>query len=129
VPYLLDTNIAIHVEEGNERVLSRCEEHKRETFLSALSLVELERGIYADPANVGTRKKRLIALLRIAPVLAFDEAAAHAYGRIIAKLGLSKRRDFDRMIAGHALATESVLVTNNAADFSDIPGLNLEDWT
>lgn len=129
MPYLLDTNIAIHVEDGNERVLRRCEEHKRATFISALSLVELERGIYSDPANTEFRKKRLAALLRIAPVLAFDRAAAHAYGQIIAQLGLSRRRDFDRMIAAHAVATKSVLVTNNVTDFKDITGLEIEDWT
>jgi tRNA(fMet)-specific endonuclease VapC len=32
------------------------------------------------------------------------------------------------MIAGHAISTNSVLVTNNISDFADIPGLMLENW-
>jgi tRNA(fMet)-specific endonuclease VapC len=33
------------------------------------------------------------------------------------------------MIAAHAISTGSVLVTNNEADFRDIPGLSIENWT
>ena len=37
-------------------------------------------------------------------------------------------RDFDRMIAAHAISTGSVLVTNNSDDFRDIPDLSIENW-
>jgi tRNA(fMet)-specific endonuclease VapC len=67
-------------------------------------------------------------MLQHITVLPFDTQAAEAYGRIIALCGWSKGRDFDRMIAAHAIATDSVLVTNNAADFANIPGLTLENW-
>jgi tRNA(fMet)-specific endonuclease VapC len=61
-------------------------------------------------------------------VLAFDTTAAEAYGRIIAQLGWVKGRDFDRMIAAHAIGSKSILVTSNEADFRDIPGLSVENW-
>jgi predicted nucleic acid-binding protein len=32
------------------------------------------------------------------------------------------------MIAGHAISSRSVLVTDNLADFADIPNLMLENW-
>jgi len=32
------------------------------------------------------------------------------------------------MIAGHAVASGSILVTSNLADFRDIPDLSLENW-
>lgn len=66
--------------------------------------------------------------MRSIPILPFDGTAAKAYGQIIAQCGWVKGRDFDRMIAAHAITSGSVLVTNNTADFDDIPGLTLEGW-
>ncbi len=37
-------------------------------------------------------------------------------------------KDFDRMIAAHALSLGATLVTNNQADFAGIPGLVTENW-
>jgi tRNA(fMet)-specific endonuclease VapC len=129
LPYLLDTNIAIHAQDGTEGVVRRCARHEGALFISALTFAELKRGISLDRENLAIRQIRLADLLRIAPVLPFNEMAANCYGEIIAQLGLSRRRDFDRMIAAHAISTKSILVTNNVADFGDIPGLKIEDWT
>ena len=97
-------------------------------LLSALSLVELQRGLYKDPANTALRQVRLDVLLAHIPILPFDAAAAHAYGQIIAQRGWAKCRDYDRMIAAHAIASGSVLVTEKSADFKDIHGLSIENW-
>lgn len=35
----------------------------------------------------------------------------------------------DLMIAAHALAEESVIITNNAQEFHRVPGLAVEEWT
>ena len=78
--------------------------HEGRILLSALSLAELQRGLYRDAALTALRHVRLSVLLGGIPVLPFDAAAAEAYGRIIAQCGWVKGRDFDRMIAGHALA-------------------------
>jgi tRNA(fMet)-specific endonuclease VapC len=96
--------------------------------MSALSLAELQRGIYKNPAQTALRGARLAVLLRYIPVLPFDTSAAEAYGQIIARCGWVKGRDYDRMIAAHALASGSVLVTDNIADFRDVPGLLVENW-
>ncbi len=125
--YLIDTNIAIHARDGTEAVLDKLVEHDGAVLLSALSLAELQRGLYKDPAHTELRRARLEVLMQHLPVLPFD-AAAEVYGRIIARCGWVKGRDFDRMIAAHALATDSVLVTANEADFRDIPGLALVNW-
>ena len=66
--------------------------------------------------------------MRGLPVLPFDASAAVAYGRIIAQGGWARGRDYDRMIAAHAISSRSILVTANLADFSDIPGLFTENW-
>lgn len=128
MPYLLDTNIAIHARDGNDAVLDELAAHEGAILLSALSLAELQRGLFKDAGNTAIRQTRLEVLLRHIPVLPFDTAAAHAYGRIIAQCGWAKGRDYDRMIAGHAIATNSVLVTANTPDFRDIPGLAMENW-
>ena len=62
------------------------------------------------------------------PVLSFDSAAAESYGRIPAQCGWVRGRDFDRMIAAHALSIRAVLVTDNEAGFRDIPSLTVENW-
>jgi tRNA(fMet)-specific endonuclease VapC len=128
VAYLIDTNIAIHARDGTEAVLDRLAAHEGQILLSALSLAELQRGLYRHPASTAVRQARLEVLLRGVPVLPFDAAAARAYGRIIAQCGWTRGRDYDRMIAAHAISTGSVLVTNNEADFRDIPGLIMENW-
>ena len=128
--YLIDTNIAIHACDGTESVLDELAEHDGEVLLSASSLAELQRGLYRSPADTAIRRMRLEVLMQHIPVLPFDAAAAaaEAYGWIIAQCGWAKGRDFDRMIAGHAISTKSILVTDNGRDFRDIPGLETENW-
>jgi len=128
VSYLIDTNIAIHARDGTEAVLDRLAEHDGQVLLSSLSLAELQRGLYKTPDFTALRQARLDILLEHIPVLPFDARAAEIYGRIIAQCGWAKGRDFDRMIAAHAIATASVLVTANQADFRDIPGLSVVNW-
>jgi len=128
VAYLIDTNIAIHARDGTDAVLDRLADHDGKVLLSALSLAELQRGLYRDPAFTALRQVRLEILLRGIPVLPFDASAAQAYGRIIAQCGWARGRDYDRMIAAHAISSGSILVTNNEADFRDIPGLSMENW-
>lgn len=126
--YLIDTNIAIHARDGTDVILDRLARHDGEVLLSVLSLVELQRGLYRDPAFTAIRQLRLEVLLRGIPVLPFDISAAEAYGRIIAQCGWARGRDYDRMIAAHAISSGSILVTDNRADFRDIPGLSIENW-
>lgn len=126
--YLIDTNTAIYARDGVDAVLDKLAEHDGEVLLSALSLAELQRGLFRDPALTAVRQPRLKVLLRAVPVLPFDAAAAEAYGGIIAQCGWVKGRDYDRMIAAAAISSGSILVTNNIADFRDIPGLTLENW-
>jgi tRNA(fMet)-specific endonuclease VapC len=128
VAYLLDTSSAIHARDGTEAVLGKLAEHESKILLSALSLAELQRGLYKNPALTALRQARLVEFLEALSVLAFDSSAALVYGRIIAQCGWTRGRDFDRMIAAHAISTGSVLVTAKEADFRDIPGLSIENW-
>jgi predicted nucleic acid-binding protein len=126
--HLIDTNIAIHLRDGKPNVLQRFVEHDGPVAMSALTLAELERGNYKQPELAAQRVPRLAAILRTVPVVSFDALAAHTYGRIIAQCGWVKGRDFDRMIAAQAMSLRATLVSDNVADFSDIPGLDIANW-
>jgi len=58
------------------------------------------------------------------------QATAH-YAQIRAKLERADTRigAMDMLIAAHALASDSVLVTNNAKEFGRVPGLAVEEWS
>ena len=41
----------------------------------------------------------------------------------------NRRRDaLDRLIAAHAISIGATLITNKEADFTDYPGLSVENW-
>jgi tRNA(fMet)-specific endonuclease VapC len=58
-------------------------------------------------------------------------AATHHYASIRAALERSGRPigGMDLMIAAHAMAEDSVVVTNNAREFHRVPGLAVEEWS
>jgi tRNA(fMet)-specific endonuclease VapC len=63
--------------------------------------------------------------------LPWDEAAATHFASIAADLHKAGTPigSMDAMIAGHAMATGAVLVTNNARHFSRVAGLTVENWS
>jgi predicted nucleic acid-binding protein len=124
----LDTNVAIHLRDGDETVTSRVAALEGAILLSVISRVELEGGVYRDPAQAGIRRPRLDAMLAALPVLAFDDTAANAYRQIVEAVGYSRRKLLDRMIAAQALVHRATLVTLNSSDFRDVPGLELLSW-
>lgn len=126
--YLLDTNVAIHLRDGDEAVTSQFAGLEGAILLSVISRVELEGGVYRDPAQAGIRRPRLDAMLAALPVLAFDDTAADAYRQIVEAVGYSRRKLLDRMIAAQALVHRATLITLNASDFRDVPGLELLSW-
>jgi predicted nucleic acid-binding protein len=126
--FLLDTDVAIHLRDGDDVVAAKVAALTGAILLSVVSRVELEGGVYRDIAQAGVRRPRLDAILAALPVLAFDDTAADAYRKIVESAGYSRRKILDRMIAAQALVHRATLVTRNAADFRDVPGLDLLVW-
>jgi tRNA(fMet)-specific endonuclease VapC len=63
-------------------------------------------------------------------VLDFDAACAETFGQVrgtLLRKGIAVPTA-DLMIATTALVHNVTLVTHNAADYQNIPGLPLEDW-
>ena len=126
--YLIDTNIAIHLRDGDLAITDRVAALDGAVLLSVVTRVELEGGVYRQPAAAAIRRARLDVMLAAIPTLAFDGDAADAYGAIVAQLGYSRRKLLDRLIAAQALVHRATIVTLNADDFSDVPALQLVAW-
>jgi tRNA(fMet)-specific endonuclease VapC len=123
VPYLLDTNVAIHLRDGDPATLDRVAKLDGALLISIVTRVELEGGVRRDPPNAEIRRARLDAMCASIPSIAFDDAATQVYGSIVARSGYSRRKLLDRMIASQALVHRATLVTMDVRDFTEIPGL------
>lgn len=126
--FLLDTNVLIRLRDGDLEIADRIAALDGAILLSIVSRIELEGGVYRDPSQASARRPRLDAILQALPVLAFDAVDADAYRAIVEAVGYSRRKLLDRMIAAQALVHRATLVTQNPADFLDIPGLDLLAW-
>jgi tRNA(fMet)-specific endonuclease VapC len=123
IRYLIDADCAIFATTGQfprlREQLNSCEPD--EVGLSAISYAEIVLGMEKGKPPT---PEALALFVDVVPIQAFDEGAARAY----AKLPF-KRARFDRLLAAHALSLEATVITNNPADFSDVPGLKIENWT
>jgi tRNA(fMet)-specific endonuclease VapC len=128
LPFLLATNVAIHLRDRDDWVMDRVEALDSEILISVVTRVELEGGVYAQPRLSAIRRERLDAMLASLPTAPFDANAADAYRSIVAAAGFSRRKLLDRMIAAQALVLKATLVTLNGEDFRDVPGLDLLAW-
>ena len=126
--FLLDTDVAIHLRDGDPVVTGKVAALDDAVLMSIVTRVELEGGVYREPAHAQVRRARLDAILAAVPTLSFDDAAADAYGAIVARNGYSRRKLLDRMIAAQTLVHRASLVTMNASDYADIVGLSLVAW-
>lgn len=121
--YLIDANSAIYALSGQfPSMRARFEASEPgDISISVISFAEIALG-----SQIGKPPpaEALEAFVAIVPILPFDEAAAREY----AKLPF-KRARFDRLLAAHALSIGATVITNNEADFADVPGLKVENWT
>lgn len=121
--YLIDTNCCIYLFRAEFPELRRrfMATDAGEIGLSVIVLAELGVGAHLGKAPAGERLARLREEL---PLLPFEERDAEAFAALPFRRG-----GFDRLLAAHAVSRDLVLITNNEADFSDIAGLRLENWT
>ena len=133
--FMLDTNIVIRIFRGPPPVLAgRLLRHQDQICVSAITAFELHVGAQKPMLTGSVREmERVQEFLRAVQVLPFDDLAAYQAAVVRAELehagsGIGAA---DTLIAGHAVATESTLVTNNMREFSRVERLSefLQDWT
>ena len=125
---LIDTSIAVDLIDDRREILDRARDSEG-FYLSVISRVELEAGVYRGGSFESVARSRLDNLLHRVEQLHFTEHEVVAYSSIIAAKGFSRRLMVDRMIAATAITHGLTLATLNPRDFRDIPGLTVEDWS
>lgn len=129
--YLLDTNTASYVIKGNvprvrERLLKIPTTH---VAISVITEAELRFGVVRLP-NAKRLSVAVEEFFKYVEIRPWDSVAAREY----AQLRSAIERDghpmgnLDLMIAAHALALGTALVTSDHV-FSRVKGLKIEDWT
>ena len=130
---MLDTCICSFImREHPVSVLQRLGEEVAQNnriVISAITYAEMRYGQIGKKAS--PKHKTLVDefVKRLDEVLPWDHAAVDA---TIAKIKLTNAglviSENDTAIAGHAIASGCVLVTNNVREFSRVSGLAYEDW-
>jgi hypothetical protein len=131
VGWLIDTSLWIAVERGT---LGAADIHaitrQDPVYLSPVNVAEIRFGV--ELLRSGPQKQRATALLRRLgrkPQLRITVETAETFGMLAAKLRKAGRdphvRVNDLWLAAQAIQRDFRLLTSNAKDFADVPGLQM----
>ncbi len=126
----LDTNICSYILRRHpaEMIARFATLDRDQLWLSAIVAAELRFGA----AKLGSLRfaAAVEAWLAGFDVRPWPLEATHHYAQIRAALERAGKPigGMDLMIAAHALAEDSVIITNNAREFHRVPGLAVEEW-
>ena len=127
--HLLDTNIcSAHIKRPGG-LAHRFFQHAGGLAVPTIVMAELYSGARKHP-KAGRLMTGIADLLQEVTILDFDLRCAEEFGDVNGDL-LRKGiivPPMDLLIASVALVHDLTLVTNNTADFQNIPNLRLEDW-
>lgn len=99
--------------------------------VSAITYQEMQYGLLGKKASPKHAVLVEEFLKRVDEILPWDKSAVDATTEVKRDL-MAKGTPIgnnDIAIAGHAIATGCVLVTNNTREFQRVEGLKLEDWS
>ena len=128
---MLDTNICIYIIKNKPQSVkerfSECE--IGQLCISSITVSELMYGAFKSE-HTEKNLKALERFLMPFEIVDYDFAASVEYGKIRASLEKKGQviGNMDMQIAGHALALDVVLVTNNIKEFERVEGLAVENW-
>ena len=131
VRYLLDTNIASYAIKKRYPAVDQHLERigEAQVAISAITEGELRFGL-ARQKEAHRLKAVTEEFLARVEILAWDSAAAGAYGDLRAQLEARGEPvdALDLLIAAHAISAELILVTHDHV-FARVKHLRIEDWT
>ena len=127
--FLIDTNLWVAVERGK---LSAADLHaitgQAPVYLSPVNVAEIRYGV--EVMKDVRQKQRAMSMLRRMrrkPLLRISSETGEVFGMIAAKLTQAGRgADFriqDLWLAAQAIQRDFTVLTANAKDFKDVPGL------
>ncbi len=128
--YLLDTNTCIAAMRNHPLVVQRmAAQSPGDCAISAITGYELHTGV-AKCVNPAKERAKVDLLLSVLSELPFDADAAREAARIRAALESqgSMIGPYDVLLAGHAIAADLTLVTDNTGEFTRVAGLAVENW-
>ena len=134
INYMLDTCICSFImREQPITVLQKLQSvvgKQHRIVISAITYQEMQYGLLGKKASPKHAVLVQEFLKRVDEILPWDKAAVDATTKVKSDL-MAKGTPIgnnDTAIAGHAIATGCVLVTNNTREFQRVKGLKLEDW-
>lgn len=128
---MLDTNICIYIIKNRPQSVKE-KFHKYdigELVISTITVSELMYGAYKSQ-YVEKTLKVIESFLMPFEIVEYDYNTSIEYGKIRAFLEKKGQviGNMDMQIAGHALALDVTLVTNNTKAFERVPYLKLDNW-
>jgi tRNA(fMet)-specific endonuclease VapC len=126
----LDTNICSYILRRHPSAMIErfAELNPRQLWLSAIVAAELRFGAAKlGSARFSAAVEAWLAGFEVRP---WPLDATQHYANVRAKLERAGKTigGMDLLIAAHAMAEDSTLVTNNAREFLRVPGLAVEEW-
>ena len=133
--YMLDTNICSFImREQSVDVLHKLHKYSTQKYKIAVSAVTYAEMRFGAIGRKASPKHGFLVdefVKRLDSVLPWDKVAVDATASIRKALAVAGTpiSPNDSAIAGHALSTGAILVTNNTREFQRVQGLVFEDWT
>lgn len=126
----LDTNICSYILRRHPSAMIErfAEVNPRQLWLSAIVAAELRFGAAKlGSARFSAAVEAWLAGFEVRP---WPLDATQHYASVRTKLERAGKTigGMDLLIAAHAMAEDSTLVTNNAREFLRVPGLAVEEW-
>lgn len=128
---MLDTNICIYIIKNKPQSVRE----KFSTFevgelcISSITVSELMYGAHKSQ-HTQRNLQAIEAFLLPFEIVEYDYNASKYYGMIRADLEAKGQviGSLDMLIAGHAMALGTTLITNNMKEFKRVEGLALDNW-